>query len=168
LKARRPSGRQPALTAWHVSGKSGIEPHQRDPEDIAGNQFFLDAATAVINPVLYGGFTSDYSPVQRETVTPGACSQIIKPDGPGQNSGSAIKIIVEVSDTKAADGSCIGNPIAGAAAAPNNITLAIKGSGSNPTLLLFCETPGSSNECFTPVNGQPGRYQANVEAFRKG
>jgi hypothetical protein len=54
------------------------------------------------------------------------------------------------------------------AAAPNNITLAIKGSGSNPTLLLFCETPGSSNECFTPVNGQPGRYQANVEAFRKG
>ena len=29
--------------------------------------------------------------------------------------------------------------------------------------VIYCDTPGNSLGCFTPVNGQPGRYQSGVD-----
>ncbi|MGE5837977.1 MAG: hypothetical protein ACM4AI_26120, partial [Acidobacteriota bacterium] len=143
----------------------------RDPDSVntgvLANQFFIDATTAVIDWPSFGtGTPNDYSPVQRLTSTTGSgggCADVIKPDGTGQNGGSSIKVIVEAKTGPRVNGVCTGVPLDGATANGNNITLAIAGTGSNHTLVIYCDTPGNSLGCFTPVNGQPGRYQSTVD-----
>ncbi len=141
----------------------------RDPDSVStgtlANQFFIDATTAIIDWPAFGtGTPNDYSPVQRVPSTAGGgCATIISPTSSGFNSGSAKKFIIEVTDQTASNGSCTGNPVADATGFPNNITLAIAGTGSNNTLVIFCDTPGNSLGCFTPINGQPGRYQSTVD-----
>jgi hypothetical protein len=150
-------------------GPKGNPRLMRDPDSVPGKQFFIDATTAVIDWPAFGtGTPNDYAPVQRKTSTAGSgggCADIIKPDTTGGNGGSAFKVIVEVKTgpRDPVTGLCTGTPLAGAADAPNNITLAIAGTGTNKTLVIFCDTPGNSLGCFTPVNGQDGRYQSTVD-----
>ncbi|HYN07389.1 MAG TPA: hypothetical protein VES67_08370 [Vicinamibacterales bacterium] len=136
----------------------------RDPDSVAGNQFFIDATTAVIDWPAFGtGTPNDYSPVQRVTSNPGACAEVISPDKSGLNSGAAIKVVVEVKTGPTVNGVCTGLPLDGTVTPPNNVTLAIAGTGTNHTVIIYCETPGNSLGCFTAVNGQPGRIQSTVD-----
>ena len=142
----------------------------RDPDSVPGNQFLLDATTAVIDWPAFGtGTPNDYVPVMRVqdsdvANTAGGCVEIIKPDGVGQNKGSSIKVIIEAR-YRATDGTCTGDPIENATGGlnnPNNVTLAIANQALG-VLVIYCDTPGNSLGCFTPVNGQPGRYQSTVD-----
>jgi len=139
----------------------------RDPDSVntgvLANQFFIDATTAVIDWPSFGtGTPNDYSPVQRITSTSGtACAVIISPTpGSGKNGGSSMKLIIEVRTLIA--GQCTGPGIEGASSGTNNLTLAISGGPQN-ALVIYCDTPGNSLGCFTPVNGQPGRYQSTID-----
>ena len=140
----------------------------RDPDSVStgtlAKQFFIDATTAVIDWPAFGtGTPNDYSPVMRfPDMTGGAkCAVIISPTpGSGKNAGSSMKIIIEVRTL--VNGQCTGPGVDGAAIPPNNVTLAISGGPQN-ALVIYCDTPGNSLGCFTPINGQAGRLQSTVD-----
>jgi len=142
----------------------------RDPDSVntgpLANQFFIDATTAVIDWPSFGtGTPNDYSPVQRLPTTAGSgggCADVIKPDGSSVNQGSTMKVIIEAKTGPRVGGVCTGTPLDGATLNGNNLTLAIANPALN-VLVIFCDTPGNSLGCFTPVNGQPGRYQSTVD-----
>ncbi len=150
------------INALFGNGVKGNPRLARDPDSIPGNQFGIDSTTAVIDwPAFGSGFPNDYSPVQRATSNPGSCAEIVKPDK-GKDSGSVMVIEVHVKTGPVVNGHCTGNPITGAATSPNKMTLAIAGTGSNNTLIIFCKEPGNtSNKCFREK--KPGEYHANVE-----
>ena len=122
-------------------------------------------------PAFGTGTPNDYSPVQRQTETKAgtartACAEIIAPDKKGQNSGSSIKVVVEVKQGTNPDGSCTGAPLEDVTGGTFNLTLAISGTGTGPNsgvLVIYCGTPGESLGCFTQVPGQPGRLQSTVD-----
>jgi hypothetical protein len=144
----------------------------RDPDSVPGKQFFIDATTAVIDWPAFGtGTPNDYSPVQRKTDTSQTSSQtpvqgcvdIIGPNGNHANSGSVVKIVIEVKDgVRGSNGLCTGNPLPGVLTPPNNITLAISNVAQD-FLEIFCATPGNSLGCFTPVSGQTARFQSTFD-----
>jgi hypothetical protein len=134
----------------------------RDPSRVTGDQFFIDATAAVIDPPYFGGGgVNDYAVAQRVPINPGACATVINPNDKGLNSGSSIKITIEVKSGPMVGTVCTGTPLGGATDGTNKITLAIAGTGTNNTLIIYCTTPGNSNACFQP-NGPTGTYQANV------
>jgi hypothetical protein len=153
------------------NGDKGNPRLMRDPDSVTdpplGNQFFIDATTAVIDWPAFGtGTPNDYSPVQRFTSNPvggTGCVDIIKPDSDSQNGGSAIKVIIEVrTGPRGTNGLCQGALVPDLVTSEKNITLAIANPGKN-VLVIYCDTPGNSLGCFTPVNGQAGRYQSTVD-----
>jgi hypothetical protein len=132
----------------------------RDPDSVSGNMFF-DSTTGVIDwPALGSGTPNEYTAAMRRPETLGACAQIIGPNGTGMNSQSAQKMTVVVRTGPLVNGVCTGSDITDAATAPNSMTLAVSGTGTNHFLKLYCKIAGNSNECFE-LNGQT--YQANVK-----
>jgi hypothetical protein len=128
-------------------------------------QFFVDATTGINGwPVDGTGWPNDYAPVQRELINLGGCGKFISPpNNSGSNLGSNMKLIIELKKFTDSNGNCYGDPIEGASTPPNNITILIHGGPGGNVNAILCETPGNSLGCFTPVNGQPGRYQSTFD-----